>query len=98
MRLLSSLALMLALSTSANAQGFKTFTPYEGDCVKRDIVEPAFLKKIPKTEYVYKTENIAVLKHPQIDTYLELVFASNGCFIGTDEISEYQFMLLKEAI
>lgn len=97
MRLLS-IALMLALSTSVNAQGFKTFTAYQGDCVKKDIVESAFLKKIPKTEYVYKTENIAVLKHPEVETYLELVFAPNGCFIGTDEISEEQFTLLKEAI
>ena len=89
---------MVILSSPVYAQGFSSFTAYQGDCIKKDIVEPAFLKKIPQTQYVYETENIAILKHPEVETYLKLVFAPNGCFIGTDEISEEQFTLLKEAI
>ena len=90
--------LMVVMSTPTFAQGFSTFTKYEGDCVKKDIVESAFLKKIPKTENVYDVSNITVLKHPDVETYLELIFAPDGCFIGTNEINQTQFDLMRNGV
>ena len=90
--------LLVVMSTPTFAQGFSTYTIYKGDCVKKDIVESAFIKKIPQVTKVYQTENISVIKHPQIETYLELIFAPNGCFIGTNEITEFQLGLLETAI
>ena len=91
--------LFVTFSTTAFAQTtFDTFTEYKGDCVKRDIVDSAFLKKIPQTKIVYQTDIISVIKHPQLETYLELVYNPNGCFIGTQEMSAEELLLLLEAI